>query len=303
MRSAGLAVVLATVTIVPAPGHAHVGAGQTPASTQLVYATAVNADQDAIVDVDPADFVVKEDGKECKVIAVARADSAMQVAILVDDNGTGIFRFGLNGLGELLQGRAEIALSVITNQVQKFFDYTPDSRIWFAGFSRTGVRPATPEGGQLLEGIFATSRELKSREARRPIILALTVGGEEQSPLAARPVLDALHESRASLHVLFVDIPAVRPARPARQPSDLLEGNFNLSRVLGDGPRESGGRRREVLAMKALTSEVQAITRDLLSQYSIAYTRLPSKNPPQKLQISVRRPGVTVIAPSRAPVG
>lgn len=303
MRSVWLAVSLASVAILPAPDRASFGAGQTPASTQLVYVTAVNAEKAAIVDLDPADFLVKEDGKECTVIAVERASSTMQVAILLDDNGTGIFRFGLNGLGELLQGRAEIALSVVTNQVQKLFDYTPDAKIWFAGFSRTGVRPATPEGGQLLEGVFATARELKSREARRPIILTLTVGGEEQSPLAASQVLDALHRSRASLHVLYVDIPAVRPTKPAGRPSDLLEGNFNLSRVLGDGPRESGGRRREVLAMKALTSEVQSIARDLLSQYSIAYARPPSKNSPQKLQVSVRRPGVTVIAPTRAPIG
>jgi len=303
MRWTWLAVSLTAVAIFPASGPAHFDTGQTQASTQLVYATAVNADKEAIVDLDPADFVVKEDGKECRVIAAERSDSTMQVAILVDDNGTGIFRFGLNGLGELLQGRAEIALSVVTNQVQKLFDYTPDSKTWFAGFSRTGVRPATPEGGQLLEGIFATARELKGREARRPIILALTVGGEEQSPLAARPVLDALHGSRASLHVVFVDIPAVRPTRPAGKPSDLLEGNFHLSRVLGDGPKESGGQRREVLAMKALTSEIQLIARDLLSQYSITYDRPASKSPPQKLQVSVRRPGITVIAPTRAPIG
>ena len=269
--------VIVVLVCLAVAGHGAFGAGQTTASTQLVYATAVNAGKAAIVDLDPADFVVKEDGKECPVIAVERANSTMQVAILVDDNGTGIFRFGLNGLGELLQGRAEIALSVVTNQVQKLFDYTPNAKDWFAGFSRTGVRPATPEGGQLLEGVFATARELKSREAKRPIILALTVGGEEQSPLAASQVLDALHRSRASLHVLYVDIPAVRPTKPAGRPSDLLEGNFNLSRVLGDGPKESGGRRREVLAMKALTSEVQLIARDLLN-----HTRLPMRAPLRK---------------------
>lgn len=300
---AQLAVALAPVAIFPAPGRADIDTRQIQNSAQVVYATAINADGAAIVDLDPADFVVKEDGQERTVIAVERADRTMHVAILVDDSGTGIFRFGLNGLGELLQGRAEIALSVVTNQVQRLFDYTPDVKVWFAGISRTGVRPATPEGGQLLEGIFASARELKRREARRPIILALTVGGEEQSPLVARQVLDELHKSHASLHVLYVDIPAVRPTKPAGRPSELLDGNFNLSRVLGDGPKESGGGRREVLAMKALTSDVQLIARDLLSQYSITYARPGSKNPPQKLQVSVRRPGVTVIAPTRAPIG
>jgi hypothetical protein len=113
-------------------------------------------------------------------------------------------------------------------------------------------------------------------------------------------VLDELNKSRASLHVLFVDIPSVRPARPATKPSDLLESNFNLNRVLGDGPGESGGRHREVLAMNALVVEVQETARDLLSQYAITYSRGTSRNP-QKLQVYVRRPNMTVIAPTRAP--
>ncbi len=74
MRLVWLAISLASVATVPAPDRAGFGAGQTPASTQLVYATAVNADKAAIVDLDPADFVVKEDGKECTVIAVERCE-------------------------------------------------------------------------------------------------------------------------------------------------------------------------------------------------------------------------------------
>lgn len=275
---------------------------QSSTSVQSVFATAVDTHQSPIIDLRAAEFVVKEDGKECAVISVERATQEMHVAILVDDNGTGIFHFGLNGLGELLQGRAQIALSVVTNQVQIVFDYTTDAKTWVAGFARTGVRPSTPEGGLLLEGVFGSARELKRREARRPVIIVLTVGGEEQSPLPSRQVIEELLRSRASLHVLFVDSPAVRPVKPPDRPADLLEGNFNLSSVLSDGPKQSGGRRREVLAMRALAVEVQQIARDLLSQYAVTYTRTQTGNPPQRLQVSVRRRGVTILAPTRAPI-
>jgi hypothetical protein len=273
---------------------------QDPSSQATVYATVIDGQRKQVTGLGVADLFVKEDGVECPVTSAEPATAEMQVAILVDDNGTGIFRFGLNALGELLQGRATISLSVITNQVQRVFDYTTDSKTWFAGFGRTGLRPATPEGGQLLEGIYSAARDITRREPRRPVIIALTVGGEEQSPLPSRRVLDELNKSRASLHVLFVDIPAVRPSKPAAKPSELLEGNFNLSRVLGDGPGESGGRHREVLAMNALAVEVQETARDLLAQYAITYSRGASKNP-QKLQVSVRRPNMAVIAPTRAP--
>ena len=273
---------------------------QAPAAEATVYATVVDNQKKHVAGLGIADLFVKEDGVERPVISAEPATAEMQIAVLVDDNGTGIFRFGLNAFGELLQGRAAISLSVITHQVQRVFDYTTDSKIWFEGFGRTGLRPATPEGGQLLEGIFSAAKDISRREPRRPAIVALTVGGEEQSPLPSRRVLDDLNKSRASLHVLFVDIPAVRPSKPAAKPSDLLEGNFNLNRVLGDGPAESGGRHREVLAMNALTVEVQEIARDLLAQYAITYSRGASKNP-QKLQVYVRRPNMAVIAPTRAP--
>jgi hypothetical protein len=302
MRLLSLAASLVLV-VLPTRGRSDRDVPQSATSAQLVFATAIDSRQEPITDLRAAEFVVREDGKECAVISVERATQEMQVAILVDDNGTGIFHFGLNGLGELLQGRAQIALSVITNQVQKIFDYTTDAKTWVTGFARTGVRPSTPEGGQLLEGVFASAKELKRREARRPVILALTVGGEEQSSLPSRQVLEALHESRASLHVLFVNSPAVRPVRPAGQPAELLDNNFNLGRVLGDGPKESGGRNREVLAMKALPAEVQQIARDVLSQYLVTYTRTQTRYAPQRLQVSVRRLGVTIIAPARAPIG
>jgi len=275
-------------------------ASQSTASEATVYANVIDNQRHHVTGLGVADLFVKEDGAERPVIAAEPATAEMQIAILVDDNGTGIFRFGLNALGELLQGRAAISLSVVTNQVQRVFDYTADSKIWFAGFGRTGLRPATPEGGQLLEGIFNAAKDITQREPARPVIIALTVGGEEQSPLPSRRVLDELNKSRASLHVLFVDIPSVRPARPATKPSDLLESNFNLNRVLGDGPGESGGRHREVLAMNTLTVEVQEIARDLLAQYAIRYSRGTARTP-QKLQVSVRRPNMTVIAPTRAP--
>jgi hypothetical protein len=291
---------LLVVSLLLSAGERLLSESQAPPSEATVYATVIDNQKKHVTDLGIADLFVKEDGVERPVVSVEPATAEMEIAILVDDNGTGIFRFGLNGLGELLQGRARIALSVITNQVQRVFDYTTDSKIWFAGFGRTGLRPATPEGGQLLEGIYSAIKEMTGREVRRPVIIALTVGGEEQSPLQSRRVLDDLNKSRASLHVLFVDIPAVRPSRPAAKPSDLLESNLNLNRVLGDGPGESGGRRRDVLAMNALVVEVQETARDLLSQYAITYSRGTSKNP-QKLQVSVRRPNTTVIAPTRAP--
>jgi len=268
----------------------------------VVHVTAMDDRNVPVTDLGAADFVVKEDGKPREVLSVRPATAQLQVVVLVDDNGTGMFRNGLAGLAELLQERAELSLRAVTGQVQTIVDYTTDPRAWIAGISKLGVRPPTPEGGQLLEGVSEAAKQLKLREAPRPVIIALTVGGEEQSTLQARQVLDQLHASRASLHVVFAESPAVRPNLMAARPADLLEGNLNLGRVIGDGPKQSGGRRQDVLATRTVQTAVQAIARGLLAQFEVTYARVQSGGSPQKLEVSVRRPGLKVIAPTRAPV-
>jgi hypothetical protein len=74
-----------------------------------------------------------------------------------------------------------------------------------------------------------------------------------------------------------------------------------LSKVIGDGPKESGGIRRDVLTAGLVQTEVQQVAADLLNQYEITYVRPGGGNAPRKLQVSVRRDGASVVAPTRAP--
>jgi len=295
-----LALVLSAVAFVTPAAMSRVRSPQ-DSSGSIIYVSVSDRRRFPVRDLNVGDFVIKEDGKERQILSVESAAFPPHVAILIDDNGSGVFGYGLIRFAELLEGKAELAIRVVTNQVQTIADFSADATVWIAAIHRAGVRPATSEGGQLLEGIFEAARDLRHREARRPVIVALTVGGDEQSPRLASEVLNELWKSRAALHVIYVESPAVRPSKPNSRPSDLLEGNFNLSRVLGDGPKESGGRRHDVLAMNAVLTEIQQIALDLRNQYVIAYARPSTGNPPAKLQVEVRRQGITVTAPTRAP--
>jgi VWFA-related protein len=269
---------------------------------RVVHVTALGRQDVPVEDLTTPDFTVKEDGQTRQIVSVEPATAAMQIAIIIDDNGTGIFRYGLGDFVQRLQGRAEIALSAVQGQTMKIVDFTMDVPALANGISRLGVRPGSPDGGQLLEGISEAARELRQREARRPVIVALTVGGEEHSTLTAKHVLDQLHQSGAALYVIFAGNQAVRPTSAVSKPSDLLDGNLNIGEVLGDGPKQSGGRRRDVIATTYLFGELQQIARELKNQYAITYVRPDNARPPQKINVSVSRKGVTVIAPSRAPV-
>jgi hypothetical protein len=274
---------------------------QETSRTIVAYAVATDARHAPVTDLGQAEVTVKEDGKIREVLSVEPATAPLQIAIIVDDNGTGMFRFGVNQIAQRLQGRAEMSLSVVTGQVRTIVDFTPDVQAWINGVAQLGVRPGTPDGGQLLEGISDAAKALTRREARRPVILALTVGGQEHSTLLGKDVLDELHRSRAALYVVYAGSAAVRSqAAPARA-SDLLGSNLNLDEVLGDGPKQSGGRRRDVIATQALLTDLQQIAVELSAQYAITYRRPLERNVPQKLQITVQRRGVNVVAPTRAP--
>lgn len=270
--------------------------------TIVVYALATDPRNAPVTDLAAADFAVKEDNRPREVISVEPAATPMQVAVIVDDNGSGVFRFGVSQLAQRIQRRAELSLRVVTGQVRTVLELTSDAKTWMAGIAQLGVRPPTPDGGQLLEGIADAARSLTAREAKRPVILVLTVGGQEHSTLLGRDVLDLIHKSRAELYVLFAANAAIRSqAAPARA-ADLLEGNHNLDQVLGDGPKQSGGRRRDIIATQGLTTDVPQLAGELSAQYAITYRRPAERGTPQRIQVTVQRRGVNVVAPTRAPI-
>ena len=105
-----------------------------------------------------------------EVLQAGPATRPMKIAIVIDDNGTGIFRYGVGRFIQRLHGRAEFALSTVAGQFLKILDYTANgqelatpSPSWWRG-------QGTADGGQLLEGIYETARDLERRKTDRAVI-------------------------------------------------------------------------------------------------------------------------------------
>jgi VWFA-related protein len=266
-----------------------------------VYVTVVDANGAAVTDLGPADFVVKEGGKVRDIVKAGPATGLLQIAILVDDNGTGIFRYAVGKFIEPLLGRAEFAISTVTGQTQKLVDYTTNARALSEALGKLNVRPATNDGGQLLDGIAETAQDLERRKAPRPVILALTVGGEEHSTLPAHHVLNRLRESGAALHVILIVSSTLRSQANPSTPAALLGENMNLGEVLGDGPKQSGGHRDEIVAAAGLAGGLEHLADALRHQYVVDYTLPDGVKPSDKLSVTAKRRDVTVHAPTRIP--
>lgn len=275
--------------------------GVAQSNTRVVYVSARDGNGAPVGGLTAADFAVKDGSKSCTVVAVEVSTAPMQIALIVDDNGTGIFRYPLAHFVERLDGRAAFSLSSVVGQTQKLVDFTTDPRAIHTGIAQLNARPGTPDGGQLLEGIFEATKELRRREAARPIIVVLTVGGEEHSTEPSRHVLDELQRSGASLNVFAVVGPALRSTVAINRASDLLEENLNLSEVLGDGPKQSGGRHDEIVAAPGVLQGLQRLAEELKRQYLVTYELPAGVKPSGKISVSVTRRGVTLRAPSRVP--
>ncbi len=71
------------------------------------------------------------------------------------------------------------------------------------------------------------------------------------------------------------------------------------AQVLGDGPRQSGGRQWPVNALTAVPKAMLSIANDLSNQYKVTYVLPDGVEPSDRLNISLNRRGHTLRAPTR----
>lgn len=293
-------VIVAAVTVA---GVSLVRGAPAAAVTRMVYVTVTDSKGVPVADLTAADFQVKEGGKVRQVMNAGPPTRLLQVGIIVDDNGTGLFRVSIANFIQRLYSQAEFAITTVVGQPLKLVDYTRDLGALTQAVGSLVPRPETRDGGMLLSGIFEAAIDLAARKAPRSMILALTVGGEEQSELRAQPVLDRLRDSGAALYVISVAASSMRPTAPiGASPMALLESNFQLQQVLGDGSKQSGGTHGEIVATAGLMTGIQRMAEQIANQYEVTYVLPDGVKPDSRLEVSVTRRGLTVRAPTRIPI-
>ena len=83
-------------------------------------------------------------------------------------------------------------------------------------------------------------------------------------------------------------------------PSDTDEAR-NRNIVIADGTDLTGGRRDQVLAESGLTERLDQLADELINQYVVTYSRPETLIPPEKIDVTVSKSGLTVRAPKRLP--
>ena len=258
-----------------------------------IYVSVVDARGEPVTTLTADDFRVREDGTAREVLKAGPATAPLTVALLIDDSQAAspalqMIREAVDVFIAALAGKAEITLVSIGERPTIVADYTSDQKRLQDAAKR--VFPRSGAGGYLMDAIVDVSRGLQKREAARPVIAVLMMENSvEFSNRHYDNVLSELAKGRATLHVVSL-------GQPSGSLSDELR---NRDQVVAIGTERTGGRRDNVIALTAAASKMKQLAREILTQYVVTYARPDTLIPPEKVEVTVTRPGLTARARTR----
>lgn len=262
------------------------------ARTRDIYVSVVDRSGKPAPGLTTADFTVREDGVAREVVNVAPATEPMTISLLVDNSeaATEAIPFIRDGLAAFLDGvsgKADVAIATFGERPNSEIDFTTSTEALKKTAARLFQRSGS--GAYLLDALIEASRGLQKRAPKRGAIVVVTTEGVEFSNRSYQQALEALRNSGATLHVISLGQPSSSQADEMR--------NRNIT--IAEGTEQTGGRRDQVLAFSGLPDRLKQVADDLTHQYVVTYGRPESLIPPEKVQVTVTRPGLTARARTR----
>lgn len=288
--------VLAAFTVIAAIGSSGALATAGAASTErVVYITVTDGDGRPVTDLAPADIVVKEGGKEREIVRAVPATTRMRLALAVEERliNDGSVRLALFEFVKRVLPSAEISLVTIAIRNQTVVDYTANLDQFVAAINNFPHNPS--RDSNIAESVLDIAKQFTVKRAERGVLVVVSLSGG-QSGVSARTVLDQIRDSGITMHAVTLGIPTAGPGGAGS-----VGEESGREQVLGDGPKQSGGRRVEVAAAGAIRTGLQRVADDLLAQYAVAYVLPDGVKPDRRFNASVKRRGVNVRAPSAIP--
>lgn len=263
-----------------------------------MYVSVVNRDGTPVTDLSAREFVVREDGVAREVLMAERADDPITIALLVDNSQAATpvmadVRRALKAFVERMGGANPIAVTTVAERPTIVQDYTLLVPQLTRGVER--IFPVPGSGAYLLQALREVSTGFTRRDFDRGVMLAITTEGPEFSDLDYEQVLPSLRQSGAALNAFVF--------HASSAPDPASDSVRNRALVLDLGPRLTGGRRENLLSSMALDGALAKLADQLANEYRITYGRPESLIPPEKIEVSVTRPGLdargTPIRPRR----
>jgi VWFA-related protein len=258
-----------------------------------IYVSVVDKEGDPAAGLTAADFHVKEDGAVREVLKAGPATEPLTVAFLVDDSQIAgpqiqMVREGAENFVTALAGKAEISLQTFGERPAIAVEYTTDQKKLLDGVHHLFARQGS--GAYLMEAIVEACHGIEKRKPARPVIAVLMIDRDtEFSNNYYQNVVDEIQKAGAALHVVSLG--------PVHQ--TMGDETRNRDQVVAIGTERTGGRRDNPLAFTAAGSKMKQLAAELLNQYLVTYARPDRLIPPEKIEVTVSKPGLTARARTR----
>jgi Ca-activated chloride channel homolog len=284
----GLALIAATALTVEARQRAQFRAGVELVSLNV---TVTDASGRYVTDLEPADFLVVEDGRPQEVVFFSRAASPLAVSILVDTSGS---------MRRDLPLAKDAAWQFVTRlrpgdlvQVVEFDrrlhvlqDFTDDRAALQRAVGRIRLGGATSlyNAVYVALDLFRSLPVPQEDEIRRDVIVVLSDGADTSSLIEFDQVLEAARRSPIVIYAIGLGLSSPRGQAPRTHPT------FALRRLAQD----TGGRMLEARTGQDLSHVYTDIANELSSQYVLGYvSNQPSTSTAWRpISVRVQRPGL-----------
>ena len=268
---AALLPALAFTTLLVASWRPEVSA-QAGSQQRTLFVSALDKQDVPVTDLGPDAFIVKENGVQREVLRVSPATEPIT-----------FFRSALPPfLTELATRGNTVALIGLADRPTVLVRSTTNAKQLAS--RAEGLFSMPSSGMTLLDGLVEVSEGLRKRDGTRAAIVAIFTDGTEFTNRYSKDVVASLKNVQASLHLVTIGIFGENAEHSAR------ERNF----VIADAPQATGGRLLTMLAPNALAMNLEKIARELSSQYKVVYARPESLVPPNTIEVTSAKEGLTV---------
>jgi hypothetical protein len=242
------------------------------------------------VDLAASDVALTENGIARDIASFKPDARPLSVAVLVDSSAAAGSDFRLSlvdavvGLIARLPPGTRYSLWTTGDRPTKCVDFTDAKEAALRALQRV-----PPQGGNtMLDALAEASADLRklTREGDRTAVVALTLSGPE---LSSRDRFRSAEEAEKNAELFLM-------LQVETGESD-FEMRSSLSYVLDRLAVASGGRHDVVLSSMSADAALRRLSKLLLAGYRLSYATVPDLKK-RKLELSVARPGTTVLLPS-----
>jgi hypothetical protein len=192
-----------------------------------------------------------------------------------------------------MQPFSETALIAIGLRNTTIVPYTKDLGLMVKAINGLSLNP--PPHSNLTEGILDIGKIIEKQRPERPVVVVVAVSGGQSGGASSNEVLNQLRQSGAMMSAVTI------ATNSANSPVGSLADESNREQVIGDGAKQSGGRRVEVAATISVSKGLQQVAGDLSAQYMLQYVLPEGVKLDRRLNVSIKRRGVSLRAPSLIP--